>query len=339
MGDERADDGRDERAWDATAWARAGLAGNPSDALGGAALAVAVPALNARVRLRSADSMSVRGPSGEGAWRSLDDLDSHVRRFGHEGAERLVTATIITIWRRLRRDGVTALDPSPFEVEWASDIPRSVGLAGSSALVVATIRALVTRWGLDLDPVAVASLALSVERDELGIAAGWMDRAVQAYDAAVLVDCAAQKGQVPVMRVVHPARHVEVLVAWDRDGAAPSNRLHSSLAERLAAGDAVVRDGVDALVEVARRGAAALEMGDVAGLAAAVDESCELRRHLGALDVVTARLVEVARSGGGSATSAGSGGAVSVVGEVDRLADIADAFHQLGVSSCRVTVR
>ena len=174
--------------WTASASARAGLAGNPSDALGGAALAVSVPALRARVRLRAAPRMSVRGPANEASWESIEALAAQVSRFGHEGADRLVTAAIVTLWRHLRALGAPIADPSPFEVEWASDIPRSVGLAGSSALVVATIRAAAQRWGVELDPATVASLALSAERDELGIAAGWMDRAVQAHDAAVLVE-------------------------------------------------------------------------------------------------------------------------------------------------------
>lgn len=330
-GDRASDDKVHDDEWRATASARAGLAGNPSDALGGAALAVSVPALRAQVRVRSATRLRVRGPGDEGSWASLDSLDAHVSRFGYEGAERLVTAAIVTLRRHLRELGVALRDPSPFEVEWASNIPRSVGLAGSSALVVATIRAVAARWGATLTSTTVASLALSAERDELGIAGGWMDRAVQAHDAAVLVDAGE-------MRVVRPARPVELLVAWDPQGAAPSGRLHASLADRLTSGDPALTQAVDALVAVAHRATSALEAADLAALAAAVDESCELRRGLGALDVATAALVEVARGCGASATSAGSGGAVSVVCDPEHLDAVGEAFAKRGLPNRRVIV-
>ena len=66
----------------------------------------------------------------------------------------------------------------------STTIPRSVGLAGSSAIVIAALRAA----GVDLEPPEVAELALAIERDDLGIAAGLQDRAVQAFDQPVLVD-------------------------------------------------------------------------------------------------------------------------------------------------------
>ena len=47
-------------SWVGTATARAGVAGNPSDALGGAALAVPVPALTATVTLRDDSRSAMR---------------------------------------------------------------------------------------------------------------------------------------------------------------------------------------------------------------------------------------------------------------------------------------
>ena len=296
--------------------ARAGVAGNPSDALGGAALAVPVAQLRARVEVRSSDAMTIRPATAAEPERSVSSLVSAVGRYGHEGAERVVTAALVRLVGRLRETGV-ALDDAPLEIAWSTEVPRSVGLAGSSALAIATIRALAVRWSVSLAPELVAGLAFEAENVELGVAAGWMDRAVQAHDAPVLVETDrfhdVEGRLLPAITPVGVGEHLELLVAWDPAGAAPSGRLHASLRERAAAGDPEVTAGVARLVDAAHAAAGAFGAGDPAALADAVDESCGARAALGALDAATAALVTIARSTGAAATSAGSGGAVLVV--------------------------
>jgi glucuronokinase len=311
------------------------VAGNPSDALGGAALAVPVAQLYAEVELRPADRLSVRSHDGPPTWASAADLGREVGRVGHDGGDRLVTAAIVTLHRHLCDLGRPPED-RPFDAVWRTSIPRSVGLAGSSAVVVATMRALLELWGESLPVRDVARLALAAERDELGIAAGWMDRAVQAFDAPVLVDQrAAGDAPVPDMRVVVPGTTVELVVAWDATGASPSGRLHGGLRARLDAGDPDVGRAVDELVDTARLAADALEVGDRVSLAAAVRASCALRDRLGALDGATAALVDVAATVGAAATSAGSGGAVLVVPD-ERPDEVVAAFDRKGFSTAVV---
>jgi glucuronokinase len=301
------------RSWTGRGSARAGVAGNPSDALGGAALAVPVHGLSATVVLRDAPRLTVRPIGGDRGWGSVPDLVDASARVGHDGAERLVTAAIVTLHRWLD-DQDRRPDPSPFAVEWSTEIPRSVGLAGSSALVVATLRALCARWEVALAPEDLARLALAAEVDELGIAAGWMDRAVQAHDEPTFVDCRSMSPDgVPAMRVVAPGEPIELVAAWDPHGASPSGRLHRSLRARWASGEDEVVRCVDELVGSAQRAASALAAADLAALAEAVAASCALRDRLGALDAATRALVTAAGDAGGSATSAGSGGAVLIV--------------------------
>lgn len=295
------------------ATARAGVAGNPSDALGGAAFAVPVEQLSARVELVDAGSMSVERADRAAPFPSVSALVEHTERYGHDGGDRLVTAAIVTLHHHLRDAGVE-VDDRPFRARWSTDIPRSVGLAGSSALVIATLRALLSRWEVDLEAPQVAALALAAESDELGIAAGWMDRAVQAHGRPTLVDTRSLDADgVPSMRLVEPATAVELVVAWDASGAAPSGRLHGDLRAALAAGDPVVTGAVDDLVAAAVDAADALADGDLARLSDAVGRSCGLRAQLGALDAATAAMAAAVRAVGGAATSAGSGGAVLAV--------------------------
>jgi glucuronokinase len=304
--------------------------------LGGAALAVPVAALRAEVELRPASRLSVRHAEHSDGWASVSDLVGHTARLGHDGAERLVTATIVTLHRALvGRDAGPPDDP--FEIVWRTDIPRSVGLAGSSALVIATLRALMARWDVALAPTEVARLALQVEVDELGIAAGWMDRAVQAHDAPTLVDQRVDPGAaVPPMRVVEPVARVDLVVAWDPDGASPSGRLHRSLRTRLDAAEPEVLRCVDDLVDAARSAAEALGAADVGGLAAAVGRTCALRDRLGALDPATTALVAAAADAGGVATSAGSGGAVLIVPTRAGPDEIRSSLQAVGVPTVPV---
>ncbi len=296
----------------ASANARAGLVGNPSDGYGGAVVAAPVPDLAAEVVLADADRLSVEGPADESGWTGVRALVEHVGRYGHEGGQRLVTAAVARLAR-----AAGEVDDRPFVVRWSTTIPRSVGLAGSSALVVATLRALAERWGLDPAPPEVARLALEAERDELGIGAGLMDRAVQATGATVLVDGDG-------FRVLRGARPIPLVVAWDPAAAAPSGRYPAVLRRRFEDGEPAVVGAVDELAGLAREAAAAVERGDAEALGALVGATWRVRRGLGAVAPAHEALVAAAARAGLTATSAGSGGSIVAVatdpGAVARLA-------------------
>ena len=332
--------------------ARAGVAGNPSDALGGAAFAVPVPGLFATVELRESTRVGVRASRSLAGWSSIDELVEHAGRYGHDGGDRLVSAAIVTLCRHLdtrapeddelaeavRRRG----DDTPFDAVWSTNIPRSVGLAGSSAIITAALRALAARWQVELSPQVLAALALETEAVELGVAAGWMDRAVQAHDLPTLVDTrttsTAGGHRVPAMTPVRPGGPIELVVAWDPSGAAPSGRLHGGLHDRAMAGEPLVVRTVERLAEAAGAAADAVARVDLDDLAAAVDATCELRDSLGALDRSTAALAATARTRGCAATSAGSGGAVLAVPVGMSGETLAEEFRHSGAQALALTL-
>ncbi len=332
--------------------ARAGVAGNPSDALGGAAFAVPIPGLYATVELRESTRLGVRASRSVAGWSSVAELVEHAGRYGHDGGDRLVSAAVVTLSRHL--DALGAEDESlaaaarrrdgddPFEAVWSTNIPRSVGLAGSSAIITAALRALAARWQVALSPQVLAALALETEAVELGVAAGWMDRAVQANDVPTLVDTRATSTEaghrVPAMTPVRPGGPVELVVAWDPAGAAPSGRLHGELHDRAMAGEPLVVRTVELLAEAAGAAADAVTRVDLDALAAAVDATCELRDSLGALDRSTAALAATARTRGCAATSAGSGGAVLAVPRGLGGEQLAAAFRHSGAQALALTL-
>ena len=285
----------------ASASARAGLAGNPSDGYGGAVVATPVPSLVAEVVVADADRLSVEGPRDEASWPGVAALVGHVGRYGHEGGSRLVTAAVARLART-----VGEVDDRPFVVRWTTTIPRSVGLAGSSAVVVATLRAVAERWGVALAPEELARLALAVEREDLGIAAGLQDRAVQAAEATVLVEGDG-------FRVLRAPRPVALVVAWDPAAAGPSQHYHAGLRRRFDDGDRAVVGAMEQLAGLAREAAAAVERGDADGLAHLVGTTWRVRRGLGAVAPAQEALVAGASAAGLRATSAGSGGSIVAV--------------------------
>ena len=296
----------------ASASARAGLVGNPSDAFGGAVVAAPVPGLAAEVAVADADRLAVEGPADESSWSGVPALLEHVDRYGHEGGRRLVTAAVARLARHAGQ-----VDDRPFVVRWSTTIPRSVGLAGSSALVVATLRAVAARWGVDLAPEQLAGLALEAERDELGIAAGLQDRAVQASASTVLVD----GGRFRPLAAPAP---ILLAVAWDPAAASPSARYHADLRRRFEDGEPDVVSAVEELADLAREAADAVERGDADALAERVGATWQLRRRLGAVAPAQDALVAAAASVGLTATSAGSGGSVvAVAPEPDALRRLA----------------
>src|SRR5690606_37782341 len=100
---------------------------------------------------------------------------------------RLVKATIKRFVEYCELKGLP-LHPETFSIRYETNIPRNVGLAGSSAIIVATLRALMEWYGVEIPQEVQPSLALSVERNELGITAGLQDRVIQVYEGVVAMD-------------------------------------------------------------------------------------------------------------------------------------------------------
>ena len=67
---------------------------------------------------------------------------------GYYGGIRLIKATIKRFVEYCDRQGVPLHDRN-FSVRYVTNIPRQVGLAGSSAIIVATLRCLMEFYGVD----------------------------------------------------------------------------------------------------------------------------------------------------------------------------------------------
>jgi glucuronokinase len=252
-----------------SAHARAALAGNPSDGFAGAVLACCVGELRAWARAEHADAPSSDPPNAL--------VDAAIARFGR----------------------------GPCAVRWDTEVPREVGLGGSSAIITATVRALCALHGATLDADALAEMVLAVEAEDLGIAAGPQDRYAQAHGGLLLMDFANPK---PRIERLDPALLPPLFLAWRIDAAETSHAVHGGLRER--ADEPNVRAAMARLADHARDARDALIAGDQAGFAAALDGSFDERAALLELDPRHVAMIDAARAAGASANYAGSGGAI-----------------------------
>jgi mevalonate kinase len=263
-----------------SAMARVALAGNPSDGYGGRTLAVTVCDFAATATAESGGTEDRLEPPGP-------------------GGAALMAATLA----RLRSHTGTA---DPIALSCETTVPREVGLAGSSAIVIACARAFLALHGISLAADELARLALAVETEDLGIAAGLQDRIVQSREALVAMDFGGE----PSFEELDPALLPPLFVAWHPDAAAPSGIAHAELKARHAAGDPHLSAALARLADLASEARRALIDGSRADFAATLDASFDERRGIMPVDEHTAAMVEVARSHGAAANSAGSGGAI-----------------------------
>lgn len=322
------------------AHARAGLMGNPSDGYGGKALALEVRAFFAEVSLEPSDGFEVVSPPADRLrFDSLDALSAHVSRHGYYGGERLLLASARAFKDHCDRHGVR-IPQVGFRMRYRSTIPRQVGLAGSSAIVVAALRALVALHRAEIPDPVLASLALAVERDELGIPAGLMDRVVQVMGGLVAMDLTAEAMHemdgyaVGAYRRLDPELLPRLYLAYATDLAEPTEAVHGELGRRFAAADPAVLTAMSALAAGVDRALEALEQGDGDALARLMDDNFDLRRSVCHVAPGHARMVETARAAGASAKFAGSGGAI--VGVLPDDGVLAALRGRLGALGCLV---
>ena len=236
---------------------------------------------------------------------------------GADDVQPLVPATLVVLHRHL------GARISPHRVEVDSTIPRSVGLAGSSAIVIATIRAMISAhpdepWARSLvaEPALLASLALAAEREILGIAAGLQDRVVQTLGGTVAMEFGARlhahdrrlRGRdVPPAAAASPA-DCSWRIAPRRP--ADSGQVHAARRPRRSCG---APTPCNELRRCARPAADAIDAGDVVALGAAMDETFDQRASVMSLDPGTRRDDRRGPRHGASANYTGSGGAVIVL--------------------------
>jgi len=313
-------------AVEATAYARAGLVGNPSDGYFGKTISVIVKNFSAKVTLYEAAEVEVV-PSFQdrSKYASVRDLVEDVRLQGYYGGIRLMKATVKKFVEYCDGRGI-ALHDRNFSLRYRSNIPRQVGLAGSSALVTATLRCLLDFYDVEIPRPEQPNLILSVENEELGISAGLQDRVIQVYQGCVFMDfdeaIMKQQGH-GEYEEIEPGQLPNIYIAYRTGDAEGSEVFHNNIRERWRTGDTEVIQAMKDFASFAQTARDLLVSGRGGEIGPVLDQNFDLRRSLYNLSPSNIDMVERARSVGASAKFAGSGGAIigtySDEGMLDRL--------------------
>jgi glucuronokinase len=322
------------------AYARAGLVGNPSDGYHGKTISFSVRDFWAEVVLYEWHDLEiVLSQDDRSRFRSIHELSRDVRSHGYYGGVRLVKATMKKFVEYCERTGYS-LHRQNFAIRYSSNIPRQVGLAGSSAIIVATLRCLMDFYQVGIAPRVQPSLALSVEREELGIGAGLQDRVIQVYEGLVSMDFTeAGTAQIDgyecgTYEWMDPACLPSIYLAFGNDLSEPTEILHNDLRARYDRGEPRVVEAMKQFAALTDRAKAALEARDSAALGEIINANFDLRRSICSLHPGHVEMVECARRTGATAKYAGSGGAI--VGTFSDDAIFAELTSRLNALGCRV---
>jgi glucuronokinase len=322
------------------AYARAGLVGNPSDGYHGKTISIIVRNLHAEVVLYEWDSVEIMwSDEDQSRFRSIHELAQDVKLHGYYGGIRLVKATIKKFVEYCKAIGHT-LHAKNFSIRYHSTIPRQVGLAGSSAIIVATLRCLMDFYGVAIAREVQPSLARAVETDELGIAAGLQDRVIQVYEGLVYMDFARDQMRQQagysygVYEPLDPALLPPLYIAYKDAVSEPTEVFHNDIRERYNRGEEKVVRAMERFGNLAEKARSALLERDHTLLARLMNENFDTRRSIYELPKAQIEMVELARSVGASAKFAGSGGAI--IGTYDSETSFADLQGALGKIGCVV---
>ncbi len=292
---------------------RIGLIGNPSDGYFGKTVAFTFNNFSATVVLYESPDLRIE-PShrDHSVFSGIEALAADVRRFGYYGGIRLLKGATKKFYDYCTEHDIL-LHKRNFTLRYQSNIPHLVGLAGSSAIICACMRALMRFYDVLIPPPILANLILSVEIQELGIAAGLQDRVVQAYQGLVSMDfdrkLMESRGYGDYHRL-DPRQLPPLYMAYRNDPSEISGIYHGNLRQRFFAGDPAVLAAIEEWKQLTDDFLLALEEHDRQRMAALINRNFDIRRDLAAIQPANLDMVELARSEGASAKFTGSGGAI-----------------------------
>lgn len=314
---------------------RAGLIGNPSDGYHGKTISFIVRNFSAKVTLWESPELEIQpARRDEMIFGSISDLVEDTRNFGYYGGLRLLKASVKCFHKYCREGGFT-LHNQNFTIRYRSDIPPHVGMAGSSAIITACIRALMQFYGIAIVPPILANLALSVENDELHIPAGLQDRVVQAYEGVVFMDFAKDHFEITghgAYEELDPASLPPLYVAFTTQLSEGTEVFHNDIRGRFRRKDAEVVAAMAEWAELTQQTRDLIVTGKGDQIGTLLDRNFDLRKSLYKISEGNLKMVDTARSLGASAKFTGSGGAIVGVYEgEDMFTSLVDKLGQQGV--------
>ncbi|MBE6403259.1 MAG: GHMP kinase [Lentisphaerae bacterium] len=297
------------------AFPRAALIGNPSDGYYGKTIAFVFDNYSAQVMLYETPELAlVPSLRDQPSFGNVRELVYEVGLYGYYGGIRLLKASIKRFVHYCDEHGILLHDRN-FTMRYGTTIPNRLGLAGSSAIITASIRALQEFYDVEIALPELANLILAVETDELGIDAGLQDRVAQAYNVPVFMDfdrTYMEKFGYGIYKELSIPADLNLFVAFRTDLAEGSEILHSRLREDYNNKVPAVLEAVKEWAHLTDVVADAINKGDYSTVESCLRRNFELRCQVcsSTVSIKNRRMVELASSLGAAAKLTGSGGAI-----------------------------
>ena len=294
-------------------FARAGLLGNPSDGYFGKTLSFAFANFGVDLRLtQSARMRFVPGEVDDAMFDSPAQLVHDLRIFGYYGGIRMLKAVSKLFFEYCMEHGVE-IPAMNFTAEYKINVPRLVGLSGSSAICSAMLKALMKFYGVTIPAEYAPTICLEAERDELGINCGYQDRVIQMYNGLVFMDfdrAYLEEHEYGRYERLDPAILPNLYVSYDPNRAEESGKAHKKVKKLFEDKRPDILAAMSEFADIAQKGRDALVAGRKEELPPLIDANFDLRDSIFNVSEENRRMIKVARNAGASAKFAGSGGAI-----------------------------
>jgi glucuronokinase len=295
------------------AYARAGLLGNPSDGYFGKTISISVKNFGARISLYESPELRIElNPVDQMEYPNIHTFMERIKSLGYYGGERLVKAAIKKFTEYCRENHIQ-LENKNFTIRYLSTIPRQVGLAGSSAIITATFRALMRFFNIKISKQILPTLILNAEMEELGINAGLQDRVIQVYEGCVFMDFDKEHllaNNHGIYKQMDPNALTNLFIAYKTELSKVSGVVFNDVRSRYDQGDQQVIDILSQIAECAEEGRKMIENADISHIDELINKNFDLRQNVMNISESNLELVQTARNCGASAKFAGSGGSI-----------------------------
>jgi glucuronokinase len=295
------------------AYARAGLLGNPSDGYNGKTISISVKNFGAHITLYQSPEIRIEPQIQDiNEYPNIYSLIERIKNHGYYGGDRLIKAAIKT-FAEYCNENFIKFENKNFTIRYDSTIPRQVGLAGSSAIVTAALRALTKFYNVDIPMELFPSVVLKAESQELGITAGLQDRVIQTYEGCVYMDFNKEyldnHGH-GIYERISTSLLDNIYLAYKVELSKISGSVLNSVRSRYERGDKVVIETLQEIASLAEQGKGALIDGDIQKVNLLMNRNFDLRKKIMHITDSNLELINTARSCGASAKFSGSGGSI-----------------------------
>jgi galactokinase/mevalonate kinase-like predicted kinase len=306
---------------EASAPARAGVIGNPTDGYGGSLISCTLGA-RANVRLSPCDRIELSFGGEQSIIANERDLRLDSGVFD-------IARSVIRYLRIADRT---------FRLEGESDIPFRSGLAGSTAMLAAVFGAVCRFVGRVMTPYQMAETIRYIELNYMDIQCGYQDQYMTVFGGINYLDFRTKEVyrelDEEVFATVEPlASHVGKLpfVLIHTGVQRVSGNVLRPVRERWLDGDRAVVDGYKEIGGLARKGKRAILLGDWEELGLLMNRNHEIQQTLGASGKANDEFIELALANGAlGAKLAGAGGGGTIIALHHEPQKLIEAFSAKG---------